>query len=116
VISLLAIQNNVSSFVVPPAEHRSVNLPASTIEAETDVEAETNQVDFPPPLSRIDRLKRAATFWSVAVPIVANYYGKFAEMKIREGLLGEEMSEEEVEVCNVHAKFHDSKRYMGSHH
>jgi hypothetical protein len=59
---------------------------------------EEESVEFPPPLSTVDRLKRAATFWSVAIPIVANYYGKFAEMKLREGLLGETMSEEEIEV------------------
>lgn len=63
----------------------------------TTNDATDSSVEFPPPLSTVERLKRAATFWSVAIPIVANYYGKFAEMKLREGLLGETMTDEEIE-------------------
>lgn len=95
IISVIAAGNGVSSFVAPPSNHRPMTLSATNIESET--EEALHGVDFPPPLSKIDRLKRATTFWSVALPIVANYYGKSVEMKIREGLLGEEMSEEEVE-------------------
>jgi len=55
-------------------------------------------VDFPPPLSNLDRVKRAATFWSSTVPIVASYYGKYAEMKVKEEVLGQKMSEEDLQL------------------
>lgn len=82
---------------------KAYSLSASTVVSPPAIENTNDSdddeaVEFPPPLSSVDRLKRAATFWSVAVPIVANYYGKFAEMKLREGLLGETMSDEEIEV------------------
>lgn len=54
-------------------------------------------VDFPPPLSKLDRLKRAATFWSSAVPIVISYYGTLAEIKVREMILGDEITNEDME-------------------
>ncbi|KAI2507987.1 ABC1 family-like protein [Fragilaria crotonensis] len=81
---------------------KAYSLSASTVVSPPAIENTNDSdddeaVEFPPPLSSVDRLKRAATFWSVAVPIVANYYGKFAEMKLREGLLGETMSDEEIE-------------------
>eukprot|EP01083_Nonionella_stella_P250857 866189_1 len=52
-------------------------------------------VDFPPPLSKIDRLKRAATFWSSALPIVLSYYSKSAELSFNEALTGETLTEEQ---------------------
>ena len=54
-------------------------------------------IEFPPPISSVDRLKRAATFWSTAVPIVANYYGIIGKSKLQE-LLGQKLSDEEMEV------------------
>lgn len=81
---------------------RAGSLPASIVASPPAIGSANNDddeaVEFPPPLSSVDQFKRAATFWSVAVPIVANYYGKFAEMKLREGLLGETMSDEDIEV------------------
>ena len=55
-------------------------------------------VEFPAPLSKADRLKRAATFWGNALPIVASYFGKNAEIQIRERLLGQCLNDEECEV------------------
>ena len=54
-------------------------------------------IEFPPPLSSMDRLKRAATFWSTAVPIVANYYGIIGKTKLQE-LMGQKLTDEEIEV------------------
>ena len=54
-------------------------------------------VSFPPPLSQLDRLKRAAVFWSKAVPIVANYYGLIGSIKLQE-ILGESLDDETIEV------------------
>lgn len=74
---------------------KSVALEMETAESST---VDSENLEFPPPLTPVERLQRAASFWSTAIPIVANYYGQFAEMKLREVLLGETMSEEEVEV------------------
>lgn len=83
-------------------------LSAATVELkEPDVTAlsaspqdstdEEENVAFPPPLNQLDRLKRAAVFWSKAVPIVANYYGLIGSLKLQE-VLGEELDEETIEV------------------
>jgi hypothetical protein len=98
--------SEVASFVpAAPSGARAGSLPASIVASPPGIGSANNNdnnddeaVEFPPPLSSVDQFKRAATFWSVAVPIVANYYGKFAEMKLREGLLGETMSDEDIEV------------------
>jgi len=60
------------------------------------VDEELDSVEFPPPLSQIDRLQRSALFWSKALPIVANYYGLIGSLKLQE-LLGEELAEEKIE-------------------
>lgn len=105
-LSLLA----VSGAFVPSPSIRRTSISAVAVPEETATAAvtetasnaeEEESVEFPPPLSSIDRLKRGAQFWSTAVPIIGNYYGKFAEMKLREGFLGEEMSDEEIEVSNL---------------
>ena len=72
-----------------PAESQSLSATSDDNGMET--------VEFPPPLSAFDRLQRAATFWSTAVPIVLNYYGILTRTKTLE-LLGKKLSEEQVEV------------------
>jgi len=64
----------------------------------SDILEEPIKVEFPPPLSTVDRFKRAAKFWSSAVPIVLSYYSLYAEMKLKESLLGTSMSQDEAEV------------------
>lgn len=54
-------------------------------------------VEFPPEISRADRLKRATKFWSAAVPIVASYFGLSGELYLREALLGERLSSDEAQ-------------------
>jgi hypothetical protein len=67
-------------------------------------------VEFPPPLTPVDRFKRAATFWSTAIPIVANYYGIIGKIRMQE-LIGSKMSDEEIEVCvGVEASGNDFNR------
>lgn len=53
--------------------------------------------EFPPPSSKVDQLKRAATFWSSALPIVASYYSKTIELQFQEILTGAKLSENEVQ-------------------
>jgi len=55
-----------------------------------------SEVVFPPPLSPIDRVARAATFWGTAVPIVAQYYGLISKIKLKE-VLGSSLSQDQVE-------------------
>lgn len=55
-------------------------------------------IEFPPPLSKVDRLKRAAKFWSSAIPIVLSYYSKSAELQVKETLTGEKLTPDEEEL------------------
>ena len=55
-------------------------------------------VEFPPPLTSIDQMKRAATFYSTAVPIIANYIGLIGNIKLQEMLKSESLDEEDIEV------------------
>lgn len=71
---------------------RDTTGPIENSTADDDLES----IEFPPPLGTLDRLKRAATFWSTAVPIVANYYGIIGKTRMNE-LLGRKMTEEEIE-------------------
>ena len=61
------------------------------------VDEELESVEFPPPLSAFDRMQRAATFWSTAIPIVANYYGLIGNIKLQE-VLGSQVAEDDIEV------------------
>lgn len=56
-----------------------------------------DEVEFPPPLNSWAKTKRVATFYSTAVPIIANYYGLIANLKIQEVLGTEKFDEEEIE-------------------
>ncbi|MGK3747554.1 MAG: hypothetical protein ACI90V_014418, partial [Bacillariaceae sp.] len=55
-------------------------------------------VEFPPPLTSIDQMKRAATFYSTAVPIIANYIGLIGNIKLQEMMTTESIDEEDIEV------------------
>ena len=85
----------VESGISTSPSHRKQPLRAVVAAMEEDT---VMDVAFPPPLSATDRLKRAATFWSTAVPIIANYYGLIGTLKLNE-ILGKEMTDEEIEVC-----------------
>lgn len=54
---------------------------------------------FPPPLTTFEKFQRAATFWSTAIPILANYYGLIGNLKLQE-LLGSPLKEDDVEVSS----------------
>jgi hypothetical protein len=74
---------------------QAIETPTTNVYSEKDNTVES--VEFPPPLSDIDRLKRAAKFWSTAIPIVANYYGLIGGLKLQE-IFGDQATEEEIEV------------------
>jgi aarF domain-containing kinase len=48
----------------------------------SEVYAAIEMVEFPPPLSLVQRLQRAATFWATAMPIIASYYGLMARLHL----------------------------------
>lgn len=75
----------------------SMDFKQSELKAIQVSEADDEPVSFPPPLSQLDRLKRAAVFWSKAVPIVANYYGLIGTLKLQE-IMGEPLDDETIEV------------------
>lgn len=55
-------------------------------------------VEFPPPLTKVQRLERAAKFWSSAIPIVLSYYSKSAELMVKEAFTGVELTEDEEQI------------------
>jgi hypothetical protein len=76
----------------------STQLETTANDADTNDDDRNVDVEFPPPLSSWDRTKRAATFYSTAIPIIANYYGLIGNLKIQELIGTENFSEEEIEV------------------
>ena len=102
-LNSVALLNKCTRESAVPKSRLSV---ASTTQLETtakdsDVTGETDEIDdveFPPPLSAWDRTKRAATFYSTAIPIIANYYKLIGNLKLQEILGTENISEEEIEV------------------
>mmetsp|Transcript_29777 Transcript_29777/g.34250 ORF Transcript_29777/g.34250 Transcript_29777/m.34250 type:complete len:603 (+) Transcript_29777:57-1865(+) len=74
------------------------SFPLYAVSTSNEKSSETGNIEFPEELTGSERLVRAATFWSSAVPIVASYYGKMTELKIRQDLLGECLSEDECEI------------------
>lgn len=55
-------------------------------------------IDYPGPLSAPQRLARAATFWSRALPVVFSYLRLQTAFNIREQILGQCLEDEECEV------------------
>ncbi len=88
--------------------HRLHHLAVGNAETNYDtVRAETSDVvEFPAPLTTAQRFLRAATFWSTAFPLLASYYGLSAEIKLRQMILNECTSEEEVQALwdELHAE------------
>mmetsp|Transcript_4267 Transcript_4267/g.4543 ORF Transcript_4267/g.4543 Transcript_4267/m.4543 type:complete len:628 (+) Transcript_4267:242-2125(+) len=77
---------------------------ATTTSSSSDIGTSANNedgsfggVEFPPPLSTIDGIKRAATFYSTVVPIIANYYGLIGNLKVKELMGKESLDEEDIE-------------------
>jgi len=54
-------------------------------------------VDFPEPLTMSERLVRTGTFWTRAVPVLWNYFRLYTSFNVRENVLGQQLSQEEVE-------------------
>ncbi len=63
-----------------------------------DLTSTKTTVEFPPPLTKVQRLERAAKFWSSAIPIVLSYYSKSAELLVKEAFTGVELTEDEEQI------------------
>ena len=63
----------------------TTTLNASPTETEVSPEEEkvVATLEFPPPLTKVQRVQRAAKFWSSAIPIVLSYYSKDAELRVK---------------------------------
>lgn len=75
-----------------------IEVGTNVLDAVTTASTSADSVEFPPPLSTADRLKRAATFWSTAIPIVASYYGLISRIKLQDLLGLEKWTDEEIEA------------------
>lgn len=111
---LIAVRSCHAFTVGPEPTACRVSSSSSVLEVATTVEPVTTEtldssdavvqqqqdndikVEFPPPLSTVDRIKRAATFWSTALPIVLSYYGLISKLKLQE-LLQTSVSEQQVQ-------------------
>jgi aarF domain-containing kinase len=87
------------------AERKWTYLPAASADRESSSSAATvEDIEFPPPLSTVDNLARAATFWAAVLPVVASYYGLISRIKLEEILGVEQKTEEELQLLwnNLH--------------
>mmetsp|Transcript_3763 Transcript_3763/g.10824 ORF Transcript_3763/g.10824 Transcript_3763/m.10824 type:complete len:585 (-) Transcript_3763:426-2180(-) len=55
-------------------------------------------VEFPEPLTPVERLERTGKFWTRAVPVLWNYFRLYTTFNLRESVLGEKLVESEVEA------------------
>lgn len=55
-------------------------------------------IEFPPPLTKVENVQRAAKFWSSALPIVLSYYSKSAELQVKEAFTGISLTEAEEQI------------------
>jgi aarF domain-containing kinase len=77
----------------------AISTPSEVTSVSTsDGDSDIPNVEFPPPLSQVEMLKRAAKFWSTAVPIVLSYYTKGAELQASRAFTGVSLSEEEEQI------------------
>mmetsp|Transcript_19412 Transcript_19412/g.40956 ORF Transcript_19412/g.40956 Transcript_19412/m.40956 type:complete len:615 (-) Transcript_19412:86-1930(-) len=65
---------------------------------ESSSSSSATSIEFPPPLTKVERLQRAAKFWSSAIPIVLSYYSKDAELRVKEAFTGISLTEAEEEL------------------
>ena len=75
----------------------SVKTSSSSSKSKSSGDDSSHTVEFPPPLSKVDRFKRATTFWSTALPIVASYYGLIGRLKLQEVFLGNKLDKSKEE-------------------
>ena len=106
VIAWLLSSDTSCAFAPPPAAKNrnyskkffatiAPDLPDAPTENNNDDISTKATVEFPPPLTKVQRLERAAKFWSSAIPIVLSYYSKSAELLVKEAFTGVELTEDE---------------------
>jgi aarF domain-containing kinase len=104
-LALRSPPDHFQQFAVAASTTDEVSTSSATEETSTHVAAITSRtgtgeekLEFPAPLTRSEQLLRAATFWATAVPLVFSYYGKAAEIQLRQQLLAEPLSEEDRDL------------------
>jgi len=99
----LSIKSIEQPMEVPKAEEQGVAEVRESAAAKEEMDDVAAEVDFPPPLSRLGRLKRAATFWRNAGPIVASYQ----LLRLRLFLSSEEETLSSDEIEDLWAQQHE---------
>ena len=92
-----------SSIVTSTQQHQQQAISASA----SPLTQTTNDVHFPPPLTKLERIQRAASFWVGTAPIALSYFAKSAELNVREAVIGQQsLTKEEEEVIwnELHSK------------
>ena len=95
------------AFVVTPRGPKSTLFESTLHAAVTGIDSSCSQtkvfeqqdleVEFPPPLTKSERLSRAATFWLRGLPIVANYLGLMNSLRFHK-MIGHPLEKEDVQV------------------
>ena len=74
------------------------SLHSAMVQATELSQYQSNSIQFPPPLDKVGRMKRAVKFWMNTVPIVADYYRLKAMIELQK-LHGKVISDQEIQVC-----------------
>ena len=85
-----AISSASTSSTAPEGDSPYVYSSTNTDDGDDDSRNTTivNTIDFPPPLTKFQRLQRATKFWTSALPIVFSYYTKETELRLLESFAG----------------------------
>lgn len=112
-LSLAILYGIGSTSAFAPSNPHRITTSSSTTFIKTSLpstvsedEADGSTLEFPPPLTKVQRLQRAGKFWSNAIPIVLSYYSKSAELQVKEAFTGEKLSaaDEELIWNELHSK------------
>ena len=111
--TLLLLSTSLSQGFAPPARRQTRptttegrffrselvrRLSAVAATASSDEDSSSNEIEFPPPLTPIQRTKRAIEFYKRVLPVLAAYKAKELELQFRrETLKDESISAEEEE-------------------
>ena len=93
VVAFLAYSTTSDAFSTTPIKSTIASLNAATVEAPPIESLEDEFVDFPPPLTPIQRATRAVEFYKRALPVLAAYKAKELQLQFQPV-----SSEEEEEI------------------
>ena len=96
--SLGSQRTHLQSTLVPGSDRTTpTSLQSAMVQTTEFSQYQSNSVQFPPPLDKIGRMKRAVKFWINTAPIVADYYRLKAMIELQK-FHGKVISDQEIEV------------------